>query len=491
MQAFGVTLDRYNVPVFFLAFSVLGYFLIRESVHMFQHPVSMRAITILINCVFVLLTLPSIRSQKYLYYSKTVLYLILFWLAWAAFVTLIGDQPWPAMMRWVEILTNFLMAFCLYQLLQHKPDLYKPLLYAIMGTTMFCLAVFLFYWFILATPIKHDWSSEIPLFINIRHFGHLMAISLPLAYWWLEQHKRSQFSPIIYLTLCWALVFWLGGRGTFIGVMAATLIFLYKRPNFRLQVLLAAFSGLLLSQFFTTDHPSLNLFRLLDLFWQDGPVDMQALTSFRTVIYEQSIAYWWQTAPISGIGADGYRYISPAIGGVEAIAHPHSITIQLLLSYGIPGLVIPIWLATSFLNNQRRLRHPVQVLALPILSMALLAQVDGSLYHAQGLFITCIVLGIGASLFTVKQKAEQKTMHLMVAVVSICLIYWLIFSLQLYVSRNKCMSQGWINWNIKYPIYLSATWTYESNHKHDNESMREQLIKLKSCKNAEIQDASN
>ncbi len=470
MQAFGITFDKYSIPIIYLACSVVGFLLMRESIHMFQHPIAARAISVILEIGFILLAIPATYSLKVINIPKKAVILIAFWLVWTLTSTLLGTQPWAAIVRWLELLISITTAFCLYILISQKPQLLPLIVKAIIAAVLLCILAFAIYWNISPYPIQHDWASDIPLFMNIRHFGYLAAVAVPLGYWLLEINtikNHSIFWIFVYLTLCWALVFWLGGRGTFLAVSITTVLYLSISKEKLKWILLSIVLGLFTSQLFIVDHPSLNLFRL----WRED-VSLNALTSFRMTIYIDSVIYWWQHSAVMGVGADGFRYIIPAIGELESIAHPHSIIIQLLLSYGILGLLIPSyfffllsWKAAQ--SNQKQ----TKVFYLVFLSTMILSIFDGILYHAYGLFISTIIAGISiayiwpfspcSELPVTNKSYKIKSIPLILTAVTLfCSAYYLIFSIQLYHSKYDKSDEQWANWSAEYPIYFSPTWTY-------------------------------
>jgi hypothetical protein len=492
MQAFGITFNRFSIPILYLACAIVGFLLIREFVHMFQHPIATRAISVLLELGFIILSLPAIRLVAIQSQSKSkplipnqVSILIIIWLAWTLASTLLGDQPWAAMVRWFEILSSVITAFCLYILIRQQPKLIILIIKAIIAAVLLCIFTFIVFWNIAPNPVKHNWVSTIPFFMNIRHFGYLATITIPVGYWLLERYSSENKNihwVIAYLIVAWALVFWLGGRGTFLSVLAVTVIYAFIANKHHIKwIIVSPLAGLIISLFFIIDHPSLNLFRLIG---QEG-VSLDSLSSFRVTIYQESLVYWWQQAPIMGIGADGFRYIMPAIGDVESIAHPHCSIIQLLLSYGPIGLLIPFYFFylltwqviksdSEFDNNSNDVSTKTCYLIL--LSTLILSIFDGILYHAYGLFISTIVAGMCIALAwplrteSIPAKRTESltgiklnTFITSALALSVLLIaaYYLVFSYQLYHSKYGKKDEQWINWNARYPIYFSPTWTYE------------------------------
>ena len=111
------------------------------------------------------------------------------------------------------------------------------------------------------------------------------------------------------------------------------------------------------------------------------------------------------------------------------------------------------------------------IFVLPIFSSLFLSLVDGILYHAYGLFISTLLIGIGlayawpknSNSLAGKQAANRHYSLCSILILSLVtiLLYYSLFIYQLYQSKNGCVDEDWINWNAQYPIYFSPTWSYE------------------------------
>jgi len=219
-------------------------------------------------------------------------------------------------------------------------------------------------------------------------------------------------------------------------------------------------------------------------------------------IYIESITYWWNNAPIFGLGADGYRHLIPAIGDIESIAHPHSVIIQLLLSYGILGLLIPSYFFfllswKIFKSNNKQ----TKVIYLTFLSTMILSIFDGVLYHAYGLFISTIIAGIciarawplqHTNLITSNRSILKQSLILTLSLILVLTSsYYLLFTYQLYNSKYVNNDEQWINWNAEYPLYFSPTWTYQRYKIEDIEKLKTMYIKQIHLNQSKLQNRIN
>lgn len=506
MQAFGLTINKTTAPLIYLAFSIPSFLLIWEACDMLQYPIAARVISVFIELGFILLTVPVIYQYKTIKIPSKAVFLIIFWLVWTLASTLLGNQPWAAMMRWFELLSSITTAFCLYLLISTRPDYIELIVKAIIAALIICILAFTIIWNISPNPVKHDWVSNIPLFVNIRHFGYIPAIALPLGYWLLEKNtvqNNSHYGAVTYLTICWALVFWLGGRGTFLAVSCVTILYCILSKQQIKWVITSILFGLIISQLFIVDAASLSLFRIFDLFINTEGRELNAVSSFRMIIYTEALGYWWNTSPIFGLGADGFYFIVPAIGGIDAVAHPHSIFIQLLFSFGIPGLLLPgylfILLSIKIIKSKDR---SAKAFYLSLISILVLSIFDGILYHAYGLFLSTIIAAICLSLAwpqnkkisnknspnkdafnqgafnqnAINNKQNLITSSWLILIIAISAVYYAAFINQLYQSKYSCVDEDWINWNAKYPLYFSPSPYYKRYSPLDIERLKEEFV---------------
>lgn len=498
MQAFGITINKNTVPLLYLASAIIGYLFLRESLHMFQHSIAIKAITVFLQIGFIASSLAILQSLKAWNVSNNILKLLALWLTLSCISTLLSDHPWAQMARWFEIYISLIAGFCLYQILQLKPHYKIIIIKAIISSLLFCLLIFLGYWHLLANPQQHQWVNNIPIFLNIRHFGFIVSAALPLGYWLLEQSPSNyrKVYTLAYLSVAWGLTFWLGGRSTFIGLIIVTIIYCILSRHQTKIIISSMLIGLGLSQIFIVDLPNLNLFRLLDIFINSEAKSLYQLTSYRSLMYSESLKYWWQNAPILGIGADGYRYIIPAIAGLDMFHHPHSIIIQLLLSYGVLGLIIPSYL---FFLLSFRIFHPQylcsksdKTLFLSLLSCTIAGLFNGIYYHAYSVFICgiIIVLCIPPSSNNLNHSHRIGLYRTIILSTLIALIYFVIFSAQVFISKNGCTSKKNIDWNAKYPLYFSPTYSHKRYKSEDIQELINQYyqnrLNHKSCHQHDI-----
>ena len=54
--------------------------------------------------------------------------------------------------------------------------------------------------------------------------------------------------------------------------------------------------------------------------------------------------------------------------------------------------------------------------------------------------------------------------------------YYAVFTYQLHHSKYGNKNEEWINWNARYPVYFSPTWTYQRYKPEDIELLKQDYI---------------
>lgn len=457
MKAFGILINRQSVPLLYLACTGIGFLLLREYTSIFKTSISTRAISVLLQLSFIFIALPALSKVKHWQCDKKVIFLIGAWLLWTCLATLLGEYPWGGLIRWLEILTCITFSYCVYLLIQNTPQYRNIIIYSLITTLLFIIAVYLIVWFSLDNPTTFKWVLFSPFVNNIRHTGYIAATLLPLGYWLLETKSLNKIVSFLYLIMSWTFIFWLGGRGAFLGVFTVTLIYFYISPKNIPAIIISIIISIALSQLFIVDSSSLNLFHIISFTSENIPETIKQLSPNRIIIYSDSIAYWWENFPLMGGGADSFLYINPSISG---ISQPHSIIIQLLFSYGLPGLLILIYFFFKLLSIQLKSSRAQQTLFLCFLSASIHSLTDGVFYHAQSLLTLSILLPL--CLPQASNYVKKKTNTIIFTVIVIA-GFFSIFSLQVYNSKNKNIDHKWVEWNSSYPFFFSPLYWLKHN----------------------------
>lgn len=465
MNLFGISLNRYSLPILYLACASIGFLLIREAFPIFRPSVVTRALTIIIELIFIFLTLPVLYKNPKWKLAPLPIILILSWIIFLFLSTILSNYPLQGLVRWFEIFINIIFGISFYLFINEHKELRILAIKGLMITLIFYALVYLTLWVILPSPYLFNWVTGAPFVNNIRHMGYIITTLLPLCFIFAHNNKKyDNLIFYIYSSVSWTLIFWLGGRGAFLAVTLTTLVYLIIFPKHTLKTLFTILIGILLSQLFIVQSGSLNLFRLFDISTEKS---LNEYSSSRIQIYLESIKYWIQNSPIIGVGADGFHYLPNLHINNPYIIQPHSIIIQLLLSYGVYGVFIPavlfIWLTLKQFKI-KKLTFFISYLA--ILGACLHAVTDGVLYHAHSIFIFSILIALCIPP-TIKTTTNRTNLFLFSSIIAGIFIFTFLF--QVVQSKKINATDAEIAWIEKYPIYFEPhQWLENRDSKERN-----------------------
>jgi len=324
--------------------------------------------------------------------------LFVLWAICAVIAVILSDHYAPATIRQWEWFTQILFAFCLWAFLKENQ---KFIIYAhlivIAGFLLVCTGLVV-HWNILPDPYHYDWLSLTPNFINIRHFSHYCTAMVILCSSFLLSDSRkfsSLAGSFLLLSICWGFLFWTGGRAG-IGSAAAGLFFIYllsgnKKKQVLVITILACFSGYLLSDIMAVE--SSRGLGFLNSIQRTTSTSPDNFLSVRIELWQFSLK-WIKACPFFGVGPDGFKFFPDA----DFISHhPHNIMVQLTLGWGVPGILLFVYLQyrlmlmglRKLLKEKRGWMKGIKVAAFSwIAASVIYGLVDGIYYFAIPLTLT-------------------------------------------------------------------------------------------------------
>ena len=414
MTLFGARLEIKTLPFWLLALTILFIFPIREGYPLLYSSRTIKILTLTLCWGLILsfyLTQP--RNLLNLNIPRLPTYLILAFCLLSLLTTLNSSHPWGQFPRWIEITSYLLLGIILWHSAQTVQDMKKLILISFLAMNGWIILRYLYSWSYLADPINHDWVHNILYASNIRHIGYISSLCLPLALpFLLSTSPRIKVAALVYMTVGWAFVFWMGGRGTFLSLILATGLAIYIQPRVWLPAVFTIATGAALSLLFVTNNPSLNLVRIFEL--SPTTETMDEMSSGRLTIYLNSLARLSVSdgSLFFGSGADAFRFLTPSATQVDKFAHPHSIVVQILLSYGLAGSLIATLTMLLLLRNWLRqisMKPAATDTAFILASTSVLsaAMIDGPLYHSVSLLFAVIVISLSLKTFAPGNRSVQ------------------------------------------------------------------------------------
>jgi O-antigen ligase len=270
--------------------------------------------------------------------------LFVLWVVYASIAVVLSDHYAPATIRQWEWFCQILFSFCLWAFLKNNQDLitYAHLI-VITGFLLVCAGLVV-YWNILPDPYHYDWVSLTPNFINIRHFSHYCTVLVILcSSFLLSDSKRYSYlaGTFLLLSICWGFLFWTGGRAGIgsaaVGLFLVCLLSGNKKKSVLVIILFACLSGYLLSEIVTVKSVALGF---LNSIQRTTSTSLDNFLSVRIELWLFS-QKWINACPFFGLGPDGFRFFPDAD---FIYHHPHNTMVQLTLDWGVPGILLFVYL---------------------------------------------------------------------------------------------------------------------------------------------------
>lgn len=205
---------------------------------------------------------------------------------------------------------------------------------ALYALKIFCIYVSV--WLLTAAPESSDFT---PGFSNIRHFNHVQTVAVPLLvllYVLTPATSRLRLLWMATLTVWWSVLFATGGRGTEVGLVAATLItFVVRRRaawGFLRAMIASCVIGALVYEL---------SFVLAPIMMGRAPFGEAGAVLARTMADPSSgRTLLWKCA-LGLIAAHPWLGVGPLHFAHEraGAAHPHDWMLQIGAEWGIPALL--------------------------------------------------------------------------------------------------------------------------------------------------------
>lgn len=270
---------------------------------------------------------------------------------------------------------------------------------------------------IIADPLSP--RSSVPYHGNIRHVAHhgMVAACAGMAIFFVGGRFRMA-GYLLGAVSTFGLVF-LGQRGGLLGFLVFIVISCYFLPNARYRIVITGLATVLISfglayllaLYGITNQYSGSMVERMEK--SDG-ASMVTDTSGRLTIWKNSVEVALER-PLLGHGPDGFRY-SKIERPHPGIYQPHNSVVQVLVEFGITGLV----LVSLFLYQELRQFHgrlagqressPVDTTAVLLFGLLIgfliFSLVDGLFYHSVPLLIISVLSPLA---FAANMSAMQST----------------------------------------------------------------------------------
>ena len=321
---------------------------------------------------------------------------LLLLLAVAIATAIVAPNP-PAARFWTLLwIVHLLFGFSITHL-SRSEEVPRDIIAAyVAGFFVFVIGIFLSAAFV--RDPAFDWVSGWPAVTHIRHFGYYAAaiIGLCIGLGAADRSPLVRTALLLLSTVGFTFVWWTGSRGAIIAIVGALLIGVVVIPAVRRVsvwggALLGLLVGALIANQLPAHGPLMGFSRTVTQTVGSGDV-----STGRTVLWLNALGAIRQR-PIFGYGENQMATVAPFYG----LGQTHNVVLQILLAWGIVGLICAGVLAVWFLmRSLPALRHRPTELAPPFIAMAALtslATIDGSLFHVIPVSIFAACAGIFAA----------------------------------------------------------------------------------------------
>lgn len=296
-------------------------------------------------------------------------------LAWATAITafeapasIIRTSLWTVHLTFGLAIANLVAAGTI------EPDDFPPAIAA--GFVLFTALLLVF----VASVYRpsYDWVEGLPAYSNIRWYGFYAAAAVGLcSHGFLKADKRYWLVAVLAI----GASMWTGSRGALyaaiLGYVGAALLFPALREGWR-RFAGAVICGLALAALLTWLAPiGAGIGRMTEV-----------TTTLRLEIWKVAVEFIAKR-PIFGWGEEQIRFMPTPFPVVQ----PHNVVLQILLAWGVVGLLLVASLAAWLLGKLLKVPAPAPFL-LPLSMIAVFALVDSSLFQVQSVatFALCLAL---------------------------------------------------------------------------------------------------
>jgi O-antigen ligase len=281
----------------------------------------------------------------------------------------------------------------------------------LLGAGLAVLAVLTAWIFLLPPPAsqvlggKIEWSSALPGFISVRHFGSWAgAIAAGLMVQLLYpggQERPRWLAPLYFLAA--ALTIWSGTRAALLAMAVVGLIMLVTLRRFptgravRLAIILTLAAFVISQPLLPPGQPEFRLWVL------DDGQSIDAATGGRMELWSAAFHKWLQ-APVFGWGSGSMFWEVRVLEWNHT--QPHNVILQFLISWGMVGAAGGLWLigrAIAAVHRHGTAQAELRPLTGTLYSLLFMSLLEGMLHYPR--FIMLIMVG-----FAVIMADRQRTL---------------------------------------------------------------------------------
>jgi len=216
----------------------------------------------------------------------------------------------------------------------------------VLGALLFICHFVICYLAAVVTNIPFSWVSPFVSFSNVRFFSQYQAYTLPILVIPLIEFKlpfRWRVVALLLLTFWWALHFATGTRSVWVALIVTTLFLLIFLKDKARQWLICQFVGMLIGGIF---YLAFNYLTLDNSLYGLGSITKRGLDDNGRWPLWLSAFEMIKNHPLLGVGPMHFAFNNFTIA-----AHPHNSVLHIAAEYGLPVILIAIYLVIAFLKK--------------------------------------------------------------------------------------------------------------------------------------------
>jgi O-antigen ligase len=240
-----------------------------------------------------------------------------------------------------------------------------------------------------------DWTRDLPAVVHIRHLGiyATAVIGLCVGVMATATGRQAWIGACLVAASGFALALWTGARGPAIAIGVTVAAGLVVAPAIRRfkawgGACLGFVIGLLAVYWLPVPADNMGFARTVAATTQSGDVGTGRLDLWRGVIHAI------QRQPLFGYG-EGQM---PAVAHFADMQQPHNLILQILLAWGIAGLLcclaLAFWFVPRAITTVRRDEANLLAPFLAMVALVALSMIDAALYHILPLSIFAACAGM-------------------------------------------------------------------------------------------------
>lgn len=315
-------------------------------------------------------------------------------LGWVLLADVLSTEPLPAIARDVQWLILPLL-IVVFRRLSRLSEEFLAILQVTVAFSLVWICIYL----LMSADAVFDWMHP-PIFGNIRRLG--MSVGVMTVFLYLDAGIKVRYKLLLSLgrLVGLAMLFWAGGRGSFLGwVVAFVICSLAAKTGWQPLKKHAIEIGLalILAAVCSVNTPGMGIWSGLvrSSVYQSGSLDQ--VSSMRLTLWSRTISVFGDPF-CAAVGAGGNGFIRLKLMPAQQIFHPHNIFLQAATDWGVIGLLL---LLTVVLSVAQRVAACRQVLGQRafvgsgiLVFLLITGLLDGGLYHLEYLIYAALAVSM-------------------------------------------------------------------------------------------------